>query len=88
MQINLCWLHQESRNQREHGQASLLIRKHLIKDIQDIQYVNKRYLRLDLRIYSRDVIFLVYAPIKDSVAHMKEMFYEILGQQLNQVRYL
>jgi hypothetical protein len=61
----------------------------VVKGIQNIQYINQRLdLRLYLRSYNRDVTFLaVYIPTDDSIAHMKEVFYKMLGQQLDQIRY-
>jgi len=38
---------------------AVLIRKNLVKDIQDIHVSNERCLKLDLRIYPRDVTFLI-----------------------------
>jgi len=46
--------------------------------------MSKRGLRLNLRIYNRDVTFL---PGDDFTAQIKKMFYKMLDQQLNQVRY-
>jgi hypothetical protein len=52
---------------------AVFIHRNLVKDIQDIQYVNERCLRLDLRIYGRDIILLaIYAPTDDSTTQMKE----------------
>jgi len=54
----------------------IFIQKNLVKDIQNIQYVSERCLKLDLRINNRNVTFLaIYTVIDDSIAQMKEMFY-------------
>jgi len=54
--------------------------KNLVKDIQDIQYISEisACLRIDLKIYNRDVTFLtLYALTDDLTTQMKEMFYEM-----------
>jgi len=62
--------------------------ENLIKDIQNVFSVfsvfSERYLRLDLRIYSKNVTLLaVYALTDNNIAQMKKVF----GQQLAQIRY-
>jgi len=83
----LTWLRFEISKKAKASIAVHIWRNLDIKDIQDIQYVNERYLRLNLRIYDREITFLIYAPTDDSTAQMKEVFYEMLRQQFNQIRY-
>jgi len=52
---------------------AIFIRRNLIKDIRDIQYVSERCLRLDLRIYNRNVIFLVEYNANRPITQMKEI---------------
>lgn len=63
------------KSERAKAGVAILLRKHLTKSIQDIQYINERCLRIDLRIFGRDITILaVYAPTDDSSAHVKDEF--------------
>jgi len=76
------------KSERARASIAVLIQKDLVKYIQDMQYINERCLRLDPRIYDTDVTFLaVYAPTDSSIAQMKDVFHEMLNQQLDQIKY-
>jgi len=55
----LAWSGVE-KSERAKASIAIFTQKNLVKNIQDIQYINERYLRLDVKIYSRDIIFRQY----------------------------
>jgi exonuclease III len=75
------------KSKRAKSGVSLFIKTKYRKNIRDYECINDRCIKLTMKIFGQDIIFLVvYAPTNDATVKEKDDFYEMLTAQMDIVR--